>query len=110
MEQENNVSENKSNNLTPKEIVAQLDTYIIGQHKAKKAVAIALRNRQRRLKLPQEIRDEVAPKNILMIPVSAFLRNKAPGILPAITSSAKGRQIFQSMDFRSLTARMILLG
>lgn len=67
MEQENNVSENKSNNLTPKEIVAQLDTYIIGQHKAKKAVAIALRNRQRRLKLPQEIRDEVAPKNILMI-------------------------------------------
>ncbi|MBN1616706.1 MAG: ATP-dependent protease ATPase subunit HslU [Spirochaetales bacterium] len=53
--------------LTPKAIVAELDKYIIGQNKAKRAVAIALRNRTRRLKLPQEVRDEVAPKNILMI-------------------------------------------
>ena len=53
--------------LTPKEIVARLDTYIIGQQQAKKAVAIALRNRYRRLLLPEDIRDEVAPKNILMI-------------------------------------------
>ncbi|MDD7417307.1 MAG: ATP-dependent protease ATPase subunit HslU [Treponemataceae bacterium] len=53
--------------LTPKQIVQQLDHYIIGQEKAKKAVAIALRNRTRRLKLPEEIRDEIAPKNILMI-------------------------------------------
>lgn len=67
MEQEKNTTENNAKNLTPKEIVSQLDTYIIGQQKAKKAVAIALRNRQRRLKLPQDIRDEVAPKNILMI-------------------------------------------
>ncbi|MCR4790032.1 MAG: ATP-dependent protease ATPase subunit HslU [Treponemataceae bacterium] len=54
-------------NLTPKQIVSQLDTYIVGQKEAKKAVAIALRNRTRRLKLPEEIRDEIAPKNILMI-------------------------------------------
>ncbi|NLC92057.1 MAG: ATP-dependent protease ATPase subunit HslU [Treponema sp.] len=53
--------------LTPKQIVERLDQYIIGQNKAKRAVAVALRNRYRRLKLPSEIRDEVAPKNILMI-------------------------------------------
>lgn len=53
--------------LTPKEIVSQLDSYIIGQEKAKKAVAVALRNRIRRIHLSDEIRDEVAPKNILMI-------------------------------------------
>lgn len=53
--------------LTPKQIVERLDQYIIGQNKAKRAVAVALRNRTRRLKLPEEIRDEVAPKNILMI-------------------------------------------
>jgi ATP-dependent HslUV protease ATP-binding subunit HslU len=53
--------------LTPAQIVAELDTYIIGQDKAKKAVAIALRNRFRRKNLPEELRDEVAPKNIVMI-------------------------------------------
>lgn len=53
--------------LTPKQIVEKLDQYIIGQEKAKKAVAVALRNRLRRIHLPQDIRDEVAPKNILMI-------------------------------------------
>ncbi|MEE1268007.1 MAG: ATP-dependent protease ATPase subunit HslU [Treponema sp.] len=53
--------------LTPKQIVEKLDQYIIGQGKAKRAVAVALRNRTRRLKLDESIRDEVAPKNILMI-------------------------------------------
>ena len=53
--------------LTPKQIVEQLDTYIIGQKKAKRSVAVALRNRTRRLKLSEEIREEIAPKNILMI-------------------------------------------
>jgi len=53
--------------LTPVQIVAELDRYIVGQHAAKKAVAIALRNRWRRQNLPAELRDEVAPKNIIMI-------------------------------------------
>ena len=53
--------------LTPKQIVEKLDSYIIGQDKAKKAVAVALRNRIRRIHLSEDIRDEVAPKNILMI-------------------------------------------
>jgi ATP-dependent HslUV protease ATP-binding subunit HslU len=53
--------------LTPAQIVAELDRYIVGQGKAKRAVAIALRNRWRRQNLPAELRDEVAPKNIIMI-------------------------------------------
>ena len=53
-------------NLSPKEIVKELDKYIIGQSEAKKAVAIALRNRYRRSKLSKELRDEITPKNIIM--------------------------------------------
>jgi len=53
--------------LSPREIVAELDKYIVGQKKAKRAVAVALRNRIRRLKLSAEMRDDVTPKNILMI-------------------------------------------
>ncbi|MCL4847395.1 MAG: ATP-dependent protease ATPase subunit HslU [Acidobacteria bacterium] len=53
--------------LTPRQIVAELDKYVVGQHRAKRAVAIALRNRTRRQKLSPELADEVAPKNILMI-------------------------------------------
>src|SRR5262245_16297249 len=56
-----------SASLTPTQIVAELDRYIVGQAKAKRAVAIALRNRWRRQNLPPELRDEVAPKNIIMI-------------------------------------------
>ncbi|MDA1183836.1 MAG: ATP-dependent protease ATPase subunit HslU [Acidobacteria bacterium] len=53
--------------LTPRDVVRELDKYVIGQAKAKRAVAIALRNRVRRQRLPQEMADEVSPKNILMI-------------------------------------------
>ncbi len=55
------------NQMTPREIVRELDKYIIGQDKAKKSVAIALRNRYRRSLLPEEIREEISPKNILMM-------------------------------------------
>lgn len=53
--------------FTPRQIVEKLDQYIIGQKDAKKAVAVALRNRYRRSKLAENLRDEIAPKNILMI-------------------------------------------
>jgi ATP-dependent HslUV protease ATP-binding subunit HslU len=61
------MNENNFDRLTPKEIVAELDKYIVGQKKAKRAVAVALRNRMRRLKISLEMRDDVTPKNILMI-------------------------------------------
>lgn len=54
-------------NFTPRETVSELDRYIIGQHKAKRAVAIALRNRWRRQQVSPDLRDEIAPKNIIMI-------------------------------------------
>src|SRR5687768_5399405 len=53
--------------LTPRQIVLELDKYIIGQDKAKRAVAIALRNRWRRLRVQEELRDEILPNNIIMI-------------------------------------------
>jgi ATP-dependent HslUV protease ATP-binding subunit HslU len=56
-----------TDNLSPREIVAELDRYIVGQADAKRAVAVALRNRWRRQQLPEELRREVTPKNILMI-------------------------------------------
>src|SRR5207244_3838523 len=59
--------ESQGERLTPKEIVRELDKYIVGQSAAKRAVAIALRNRWRRQQLPPELRDEIAPKNIIMI-------------------------------------------
>src|SRR6059036_3177923 len=53
--------------LTPKQIVSELDKYIVGQSDAKRAVAIAIRNRWRRQQLPEEMRQDVSPKNIIMI-------------------------------------------
>ncbi|MFA9453161.1 MAG: ATP-dependent protease ATPase subunit HslU [Candidatus Aminicenantaceae bacterium] len=73
--------------LTPKQIVAELDKYIIGQRDAKKAVAIALRNRYRRQKLPPEMADEVAPKNILMIGPTGVGKTEISRRLARLTSS-----------------------
>src|SRR5438874_10024476 len=53
--------------MTPREIVSELDRYIVGQREAKRAVAIALRNRWRRQQVPEPLRDEIVPKNIIMI-------------------------------------------
>src|ERR1041384_4135512 len=55
------------NHLTPKQIVSELDKYIVGQTDAKRAVAVAIRNRWRRQQLPEDMRRDVSPKNIIMI-------------------------------------------
>ncbi len=60
-------TQSATDTLTPRQIVAELDKYVVGQHAANRAVAIALRNRMRRQKLSPELAEEVAPKNILMI-------------------------------------------
>ncbi|GHV89257.1 ATP-dependent protease ATPase subunit HslU [Spirochaetia bacterium] len=67
MTNEQKSGEKNIKELTPREIVGELDKYIVGQKKAKRAVAVALRNRIRRLKLAPEVREDIAPKNILMI-------------------------------------------
>jgi len=73
--------------FTPQEIVAALDKYIIGQDKAKKAVAIALRNRWRRKQVPPPLRDEIAPKNILMIGPTGVGKTEIARRLAALTES-----------------------
>ena len=69
VQKEKNINNNNSfiSSLSPREIVSELDRYVVGQNKAKRAVAIALRNRWRRQALKGEMKDEVLPKNILMI-------------------------------------------
>ena len=84
---ENPPSDPKDDELTPQEIVAELDKFIIGQKAAKKAVAIALRNRYRRRKLPPELADEIAPKNILMIGPTGVGKTEISRRLAKLTSS-----------------------
>ena len=69
VQKEKNIKDNSSfiSSLSPREIVSELDRYVVGQNKAKRAVAIALRNRWRRQALKGEMKDEVLPKNILMM-------------------------------------------
>ncbi len=73
--------------LTPREIVVELDKYVIGQHRAKRAVAIALRNRLRRQKLAPELAEEVAPKNILMIGPTGVGKTEIARRLARLTQS-----------------------
>jgi len=77
----------KETELTPYEIVAELDKFIIGQKDAKRAVAIALRNRYRRRKLPPQLADEIAPKNILMIGPTGIGKTEISRRLAKLTSS-----------------------
>ncbi|MDR0909406.1 MAG: ATP-dependent protease ATPase subunit HslU [Spirochaetaceae bacterium] len=73
--------------LTPKQIVKELDKYIVGQKKAKRAVAVALRNRMRRLKLDTEMREDITPKNILMIGPTGVGKTEIARRLAKLTGS-----------------------
>jgi ATP-dependent HslUV protease ATP-binding subunit HslU len=73
--------------LTPREIVRELDKYIVGQHAAKRAVAIALRNRWRRQQLPHDMREEIAPKNIIMIGPTGVGKTEIARRLARLTGS-----------------------
>jgi ATP-dependent HslUV protease ATP-binding subunit HslU len=73
--------------LTPREIVAELDKYIVGQKDAKRAVAIALRNRWRRQQIPENLRDEIAPKNIIMIGPTGVGKTEIARRLAKLTAS-----------------------
>ncbi|HEY0306933.1 MAG TPA: ATP-dependent protease ATPase subunit HslU [Acidobacteriaceae bacterium] len=73
--------------LTPREIVAELDKYVVGQHAAKRAVAIALRNRMRRQKLPPDLADEIMPKNIIMIGPTGVGKTEIARRLAKLTGS-----------------------
>src|SRR5258708_30165689 len=73
--------------LTPREIVVELDKHVIGQAQAKRAVAIALRNRTRRQKLPPEFAEEIMPKNILMIGSTGVGKTEIARRLAKLTNS-----------------------
>src|SRR6478609_6608022 len=74
-------------NMTPREIVAELDRYIIGQDDAKRAVAVAVRNRWRRQQLPEQLRQDVAPKNILMIGPTGVGKTESARRLAGLTGA-----------------------
>ena len=87
--------------LTPREIVSELDKFIIGQHKAKRSVAIALRNRWRRQQVPEDLQDEIAPKNIIMIGPTGGTRS---------ASAPTARSSCRSASTSSLVGQAIVLG
>ena len=86
-EDEEELTESGPEALTPREVVSELDRYIIGQHDAKRAVAIALRNRWRRQQLPEELREEIAPKNIIMIGPTGVGKTEIARRLARLTES-----------------------
>src|SRR5205809_2959577 len=73
--------------LTPRQIVAELDKYVVGQNRAKRCVAVALRNRMRRQKLPEELAEEILPKNIIMIGPTGIGKTEIARRLARLTNS-----------------------
>ncbi len=84
---ENVAAASQLDQMTPREIVAELDKHVVGQHEAKRAVAIALRNRMRRQKLSSELAEEILPKNIIMIGPTGVGKTEIARRLARLTSS-----------------------
>ncbi len=92
--------------LTPRQIVAELDRHIVGQADAKRAVAIAIRNRWRRQQLPDEMKAEVAPKNILMIGPTGVGKTEIARRLAKLTVRRSSRSKPPSIPKWATTAAM----
>ena len=88
--------------MTPRQIVDELDKYIVGQHKAKRAVAVALRNRVRRRKLRPEMAEEIQPKNILMIGTTGVGKTE---IAPIVIATGLSSDNMVVDDFGSIVKR-----
>src|SRR4030088_1294042 len=80
-------TQTSTESLTPRQIVAELDKYVVGQAAAKRAVAIALRNRMRRQKLPPDLAEEIMPKNIIMIGPTGVGKTEIARRLAKLTGS-----------------------
>ena len=72
---------------TPRQIVAELDKYVIGQDSAKRAIAVALRNRYRRMQLPKDMQEDISPKNLLMIGPTRVGKTEIAGRLAKIVNA-----------------------
>ena len=98
--------------FTPREIVSELDKYIIGQKDAKRSVAIALRNRWRRQQVPEPLRDEIAPKNIIMIGPTGVGKTEIADPRPRLQPHVRGRGPlhFPSMATASRASRSRVAG
>jgi len=93
--------------LTPRQVVEQLDRYIVGQADAKRAVAVAIRNRWRRQQLPAELRADVSPKNILMIGPTGVGKTEIARRLAALTGLRSSKSKRPNTPKSVITAGML---
>ena len=101
----------KARELTPREIVRELDNYVIGQDKAKKAVAIALRNRWRRQRVEEDLREEIMPNNIIMIGPTGVGKTETSKALSEIYFGSEEKMIRLDMsEFQAIPDIPRLIG
>ena len=94
--------------FSPREIVSELDKFIIGQQKAKRAVAVALRNRWRRKQLPESLREEILPKNILMVGPTGCGKTEISRRLAKLAHARSEEHTSELQSRRNLVCRLLL--